>query len=291
MNNVKTFAVIGGDLRNLKLAEHLAKDGHNVRIFGFKNIEIHDGVYDAVSLEEAIEGSNVVIGPIPCSKDEQTINCIYYNLKIYINDVLRLMNKEQIFIAGLLSESIIHQCKNFEINYHDILKREEMSVLNAIPTAEGAIQIAMEETSITLHGSNILILGFGRIGKVIAKMLDGIGAKVTVSARKHPDIAWIKTYGFLPLTYNQLQKRLDSFDIIVNTIPSLILGEKELRLTQKEALIIDLASKPGGIDFEKAKELGIKVIWALSLPGKVAPVTAAKFIKETVYNIVSEYDV
>lgn len=133
MSNAKTFAIIGGDLRNLKLAEHLAEDGHNVRIFGFKNVDISEKVKDTVSLEEAIQDSDIIVGPIPCSKDDQTINCVYYNQKIYISDIFRLMSKEQLFIAGFISESITHLCWNYEIECHDILKREEMSVLNAIP--------------------------------------------------------------------------------------------------------------------------------------------------------------
>ena len=77
-------------------------------------------------------------------------------------------------------------------NIIDIMKCEELAVLNSISTAEGAIQIAMEETNHTLHDSNILILGFGRIGKVLAKMLNAIGANVYCEARKNEDLAWIK---------------------------------------------------------------------------------------------------
>lgn len=284
----KTFAVIGGDLRNLKLAEHLAEDGHSVRIFGFKNIDISLKVIHSVSLEEAIIGSDVVIGPIPCTLDEQTINCKFYDLKIYISDVLRLMNKEQLFAAGLLSESLLHLIGNYGLKCVDVLKREEMSVLNAIPTAEGAIQIAMEELPITIHNSKALILGYGRIGKVLSKMLHGIGAKVYVAARKYSDLAWIESIGYRPVKMPEVSTLIDSFDIIFNTVPHIILDSTELELINKECLIIDLASKPGGVNFEKAKEIGLKTIWALSLPGKVAPVSAARFIKDTVYNILNE---
>jgi len=284
----KTFAVIGGDLRNLKLAEHLAEDGHSVKIFGFKNIEISPKVTDATSLEEAIKDSDVVVGPIPCSKDEQTINCTFYNLKIYIDDVLRSMNKEQIFVAGFLSENIIHLCQNYELECHDILKREEMSVLNAIPTAEGAIQIALEEMPTTLHDSKVLVMGYGRIGKVLSKMLHGMGAKVYAAARKYSDLAWIETMGYVPIRTSEISTYLDTFDVIFNTIPHVVLEAKELRNVRKDSLIIDLASKPGGINFEKAKELGVKTIWALSLPGKVAPVSAARYMKDTIYNILNE---
>ncbi len=55
-----------------------------------------------------------------------------------------------------------------------------------------------------------------------------------------------------------------------------------MQYVKKECLLIDLASKPGGIDQEEAKKQDLKSIWALALPGKVAPVTTAKFIKDTI---------
>ena len=149
----------------------------------------------------------------------------------------------------------------------------------------------MEETPVTLHDSRMLVLGFGRIGKILARKLDGIGAKVSVEARKYADIAWIKSYGYEPVYINELGGHLGKMDVIFNTIPHRILDANLLEKLKRDCLVIDLASKPGGVDFDRAKAMGIKVIWALSLPGKVAPVTAAKFIKETVYNIIEELGV
>ena len=174
------------------------------------------------------------------------------------------------------------------IAFTDLLKREEFSVLNTIATAEGTIQIAMEETQRTLQGSNVLVMGFGRIGKVLAKMLDGIGAKVYCEARKNEDISWIKAYGYNPIHLNDLNENLGKFDIIINTIPFQILDEERLNLVKKESIIIDLASNPGGVDRRAAREKGLKVIWALSLPAKVAPLTSAEFIKETIYHLLKE---
>ena len=170
----------------------------------------------------------------------------------------------------------------------DLLKREEFSVLNTIATAEGTIQIAMEETQRTVHGTNVLIMGFGRIGKVLAKMLDGIGAKVYCEARKDEDISWIKAYGYNPIHLNDLDENLNKFDIIINTIPFQLLNADKLDLVKPEAVIIDLASNPGGVDRKAAREKNIKVIWALSLPAKVAPLTSAEFIKETLYHVLKE---
>jgi len=289
--NYKKYTVIGGDLRNVKLAELLAEDGNNVNIYGFNKAGFEFRIKESEDLALAIDESDVIIGPLPCSNDNETLNTPFHTEKIYINEIFKTMNKNQLFIAGRISEKIEQLAEIYNVYSVDILKREEMAVLNAIPTAEGAIQIAMEEMPITLHGSNALIMGYGRIGKILAKMLSALGANVFVEARKYSDLAWIKSYGYKPIHINDIENYLEQMDVIFNTIPSIVLNVNKLKKIRKDCLVIDLASKPGGIDFDSAKNLGIKAIWALSLPGKVAPVTAANFIKETIYNIVNELGV
>ena len=196
--------------------------------------------------------------------------------------------KRKTLIAGNINKEILKNAESEDVKVIDLLKREELAVLNTISTAEGAIQIAMEETSRTIHGSNVLVMGFGRIGKILAKMLNGIGAKVYCEARKNEDFAWIKAYGYNLVPLKNLKNEISKFDIIINTIPSMILTREYLERVNKEALLIDVASMPGGVDNIVAKELGIRTILALSLPGKVAPITSAEFIKDTFYNILEE---
>lgn len=287
----KKFTIVGGDLRSIKLANQILQDGNEVNIYGFRNAGFELGIRESEDLALAIDESDVVIGPIPCSNDNENLNAPFHPENISMNEIFKIMNKNQLFIAGRISEKISHLSEIYNVYSIDILEREEMAVLNVIPTAEGAIQIAMEETPVTLHGSNVLILGYGRIGKILAKMLQGIGANVYVEARKHSDIAWIKAYGYKPVYITELASYLPNMTVIFNTVPHLMLDSNLLEKVNIDVLIIDLASKPGGVDFEKAKLMGLKIIWALSLPGKVAPVTAAGYIKETVYNIVDELGV
>jgi len=290
MKNVK-FTVLGGDLRNIKLANMISYDQYKINIYGFNKAEFETGIEESADLKLAIDESDVIIGPIPCSNDNETLNAPFHQEKIFMNEIFKIMSKNQIFIAGRISDKITNLAEVYNIYSIDILEREEMAVLNAIPTAEGAIQIAMEEIPITLHDSKVLILGFGRIGKILAKMLKGLGADVYVEARKYSDLAWIKSYGYKKVALTETGSYISEMDVIFNTIPHLILDAGLLAKLKKESLIIDLASKPGGVDFEKAGEIGIKVIWALSLPGKVAPTTAAKFLKDTIYNIIEELGV
>lgn len=287
----KKFSIIGGDLRNVKLAELISAQGNSVNIYGFSKAEFDIKFEQSNTIADAINGSDVVIGPIPCSNDNELINAPFNSEKIYINEVFKCINKNQLFVAGRISEKIVHLAQVYNIYTVDMLEREEMAVLNAIPTAEGAIQIAMEEMPITIHNCNALVLGYGRIGKTLASILHGIGANVYVEARKYSDLAWIKTFGYNPVSLSELPKAVKGMDVIFNTIPNIILNNEVLKAIDTDCLIIDLASKPGGVDFDKAKEIGLKAIWALSLPGKVAPVTAAEFIKDTVFNIIEELGV
>ena len=164
-------------------------------------------------------------------------------------------------------------------------------ILNCIPTVEGAIQIAMEETARTIHNSKCMVLGYGRIGKLLSKALSSLGADVTVTARRADDLAWIEANGYNCLKTSEIKSQINNQNIIFNTIPTTILTKDVLEKIADDALIIDLASKPGGIDFDTASQLKKRVIWALSLPGKVAPITAGEIIGSTILNLIKELEV
>lgn len=287
---VKNIAIIGGDLRIVKLAEMLADDGFLITTYALEKAESlikNKQIKACNSIKEAVESAEIVIGPIPLSSNNVEINTPFSETTITLENLIKNLNNKK-FIAGNIKKEFYSLVENNETEIIDLLDREELTVLNTISTAEGAIQIAMEETIRTIHGSNVLVLGFGRIGKILANMLKGIGANVSCEARKNVDLAWIKAYGYEPVRLKELNEKLSEFDIIINTIPAPIIGEKELKFLDQDCLIIDLASNPGGVDKLAAKKAGIKTIWALSLPGKVAPLTSAEFIKDTVYNILKE---
>lgn len=283
------YTILGGDKRSLELGKLLIKDGNDVCIYGFDRLEQYK--YESVRLNEAIEYADVIVGPLPFSTDNINVNAPFSNEVIPIDKVFNLMSEKQLIVGGKFNIEHEEKLKNMNLKLADYFKREEMQVLNAIPTAEGAIQIAMEETPITIHNSNVIVLGYGRIGKVLSKMLYGIGANVHVEARKYSDLAWIKNYGYIPIHQKKLKTYLPRMNIVFNTIPQMILNMELLKSIDSNCIIIDLASKPGGVDLEAAKELEIKAISALGLPGKVAPVTAAMVIKNTIYNIIEEVDV
>lgn len=283
------YAIIGGDLRIVKLAKMMADEGNVINTFGLEQAEELSGCKNIVfhnSLGGAAESADIVIAPIPFSKNGVEINATFSNKKISVQELLENIKHKKL-IAGSIKQEIYDIAKEKDIEVIDIMKNEDVAILNAISTAEGAIEDAFANTEKTLHGSNVLILGFGRLGKVLAKKLEGLSAKVTCAARKNEDFAWIKAYGYESTNINSLSENLHNYDIIINTVPILILNKMRLQKLKKDCLLIDLASNPGGIDFEEAQKLGIKCIWALALPGKVAPVTTAEIIKNSIYNMLN----
>ena len=268
----------------------LKDDGYIVYTYGLENSEEilnMENVEMCPTIKEAVSHSKVVVGPIPLSSDRKNISAPFSRNNINLEEFVEEIKGKHL-IAGNIT--IKDKLDTNNIQCTDILKREEFTVLNTIAPAEGTIQIAMEETQRTVHGTKTLVMGFGRVGKVLAKMLHGIGAEVYCEARKNEDIAWIKAYGYEPIHLNDLNDNLGKFDIIINTIPFQILDKERLDLLKEDVVIIDLASNPGGVDRKAARDKNIKVIWALSLPGKVAPLTSAEFIKEAIYHVLKELD-
>lgn len=285
-----TVSVIGGDLRQITLARLLKSEGYHIFLYGFdKDINIQD-----MEIEEDVDyalGSDIIILPVPVTFDGIHINSPYSKKPLTIEEFLDGITPSAMVFGGQIKPNLAKALDEKGIKFFDYLNREELAIRNAIPTAEGAIKIAIEETPITINGSRCLILGYGRIGKILAKMLSGLGAHVTVEARKYADLAMIYSHGYEPLSLCDLKSKLDSFDIIFNTVPAMLLDSELLKVMDKDALIIDLSSRPGGVDFNAAKDLGVKVIWALGLPGKIAPVTSGAIIKDTIMNIIKELEV
>ena len=238
-------------------------------------------------LFEVVKNTEIVIGPIPFSSNGKDINTPFGEKNISIRELMHVINAK-ILIAGTIAPEVYDLANDEYIEIIDIMKREELAVLNTISTAEGTIEIIIENTNKIIHGSKVLILGFGRIGKVLARKLAGLSAKVTCAARKDEDLALIRAYGHMETNINAIGENLSEFDIIINTVPHIILNEERLKYVKNDCLLIDLASNPGGIDKKAVKDNQLKFVWALSLPGKVAPTTSAEFIKDTIYNIIKE---
>ncbi|QAT49730.1 dipicolinate synthase [Caproiciproducens sp. NJN-50] len=280
-----SFGILGGDGRQIAMAESIASDGYPVAVFGFDDVDF-TGKIKKADLEETINSYENVVLPLPVTKDGVHLKMDYSGEQVVLDDgFAKLLLEKRVF--GGKMEQLFQTSRLWEaIRTHDFSLWEEFAVRNAVPTAEGAIRIAIGEYAGTLNGSRCLVAGFGRIGKVLAWMLRGIGANVTVSARKAQDLAWIRSYGYSAVLTEKAGEI--ECDMIFNTVPAPVFSRPVLAKMQNRPLIIDLASLPGGVDRQAAEELGIPVVQALNLPGKVAPKAAGEIIKETIYHILKE---
>lgn len=266
----RNISIIGGDLRLCYLARILSYEGYNVYTYGLdkaKMIDSTERIYKLDDMKMVIDKSDVILSSIPLMMDDENIKAPFANFNILVRKMMENMKNKK-FIAGKIPSEFVRYAENNNIELIDIVENEELAILNSISTVEGAIKIAIEETNFTIHGSSCLVLGFGRIGKVLSKALKGLGANVYCEARKKTDIAWIKALGYTPVELDNMDVNLKEKNIIFNTIPSLILNKERLKIIDKDTVIIDLASKPGGLDIEYANKVGIKNIWALALPRK-----------------------
>ena len=283
------FAVVGGDLRQARLANALAVSRYKVWGIRFNTeVYISDAVMRTDDLERGLSESNVIILPLPATLDGKTVNSVLSAEPPELADCVRFARSDAVILGGMLSEKFAALAEKCGIAAVDYAKREEFAVLNAVPTAEGAVGIAMAERPSVIRGSRCLVAGYGRVGRALASLLQAMGAAVSVSARKPRDLAAIATAGMEPVHISELAGHAGEYEIIFNTVPAMIFGEDILKALRRDCLVIDLASKPGGVDFGMAKRLGLRAVWALSLPGKVAPITAGDIIKDTVLNILRE---
>lgn len=296
MSDRLTFSFIGGDRRQINVIKGFAADGHKINVFGIDDcISSTDNISISSSIDEAVKGADAVVLPLPYSSimDNELINTPLSDKSIGVGELFRALSdyNRKLVLAGKVDERLNALSSIYGLHIIDYMDRDEVAVLNAIPTAEGAVKIAMDELPITIHSSKCLCLGFGRVGKILAHTLKGLGADVTVAVRKHRDMAYIKAYGYNGVMLSEQLENLEKYDIVFNSIPIKIVDSDMLSSLRDDCLIIDLASKPGGVDFEAAKKLNRKVVWALSLPGKVAPLTAGNIIRDTIMNILNELGV
>lgn len=285
------FFILGGDSRNIELTKLLAKDENIVYTYGLEkafNEKEEDEIFKNIIFCEdlkSIQKAKIIVTSLPISKDGINLNMPYSNKNITIKDLLSILKGKIIFTGNISTE--IENILKKENEIIDIMKKEEFAILNAIPTAEATISIMIENTKKIIHNSKCLIMGFGRIGKVLANKLKALSVNVTCTTINKEEAAWAETYGYQVINFKDIENVLGHYDIIINTIPKLVLND-EVKKIRNEALIIDLASNPGGINKEIAKRENKKLICALGLPGKVAPITSAEYIRNVVFNVLNK---
>lgn len=277
------FGVMGGDRRQVCLARSLAEDGYETLV---SRVELaQDAGLRHTEPELLCRRCDVVILPLPATRDGVYLNAPLSAGKVPLDESLaRLLEGKRVYggmLAPLRDASPLWR----QVSLQDYYLQEELVMGNAFLTAEGAVGLAISEFEGSLGGAQCLVTGYGRIGKALCSMLKGMGAQVFCAARKPADRTALRASGCRPLRFEETTR---PFDVIFNTVPARVLGAAALRSQRRDTLLMELASPPGGIDLEVAGRLGLRVLAAPSLPGRMSPKASGELIKRTVYRMMEE---
>ncbi len=258
--------IVGGDKRQTVLAENLSAIGHNVlHCITEEDYEKHIDSFDAVIL------------PLPTTRNNITVRNDLSDDLIRLDIIEKHITKQKVLTANYAFQNI---------ESTDYAQNDALALLNAVPTAEGAIALAVNNSDITLWKSSCLVIGFGRTGKILAERLNSLKANVTVSARKMTDFALIDTANIKHIETKDIKKHINKFDFIFNTVDFPIITDEAIRLCKNNCLLIELASPPYGIDLEAARNCGLKAILAPGIPGKTAYITAGNILTEIILKLI-----
>lgn len=275
MKRIKSISFIGGDKRMIYMRQCFD-------FLGYQTFALTNLIDESI-----IKNSDAVIFPLPISDKEGNITS-NSEIKYKISDIAGMISNESIAFGGMISEKTKQIFSENGIKIFDYFKRDEVVIKNVIPTVQGILKTIFNNIDYTLFSSKCAVFGYGRVGKITAETLASLGADVTVFARKKSDLALAEAKRHKAVNMLEKANVISEFQIIINTVPSLIIGKEMLSKAKKNVLIIDIASAPYGVDFDEAKRLKINALLCPSLPGKTAPVTAGKILSEGVLNIMKE---
>ncbi len=281
----KEIVILGGDMRQYYMAEYLGKMGYIVTVFG----EVYEKINACIQLqtiEEVFEklgqkGICVVL-PVPVTIDGDTIKGT--DGKLYLEEICPHMKEKEKVYGGNIPTKLRCMCEIKQGQCMDFMQSEQVAYLNAVSTAEGSIAEAISLGKGQLTGSNCLVLGFGKCGSILADKLSRFGAAVTVMERSQKRRARAVAYGLGSCDFDNTNS-YEKYDYIFNTVPAMVMDRSVLERCNKEVVIIDIASAPGGVDYGAAGQLGITAKLCPGLPGKYAPKAAGEILAEELIRI------
>lgn len=282
------FAVVGGDQRQVYMVNELIQKGYTVVYYGKPDEKMSKEAAEADSLAQALAKSDTILCPVPFTRNKTSIATLEDFSDGAVDYLLTNLKPRHTLFTGNLPAHAAEYLSHEGIRFHDLMQRNDVAVLNAISTAEGAIAEAIAHSSINLHQSSSLVLGFGRCARVLAKKLSGLDTKVYIAARNRDARVFAMAYGYNALSFEQLDDELPRFDFIFNTVPALLLDAERLKKLPPQATIIDIASAPGGVDFDAARRLKLYAALCPGLPGRYAPKTSGEILADAIETIHAE---
>ena len=301
MNNNINIGVVVCDLRQLYMAKMLANAGYNVYLIYSEKFEndkcykdklcevVFDSKIDNLrvlnDISDIIELSDVLAGPVPMNKISE-----FMVLPKFIGTLVSREHKKNfLFYAGMIDTESLEILENASIKCIDYMKSDKLTIYNTIATAEGIIAEAIIHKNTNLHGSSTLVLGYGKCAKTLAHKLSGLSADVTVAARNNDELEAAFSLGYETMPLSVLKESIHNFEYIFNTIPTLILDEEILEHVNKDSIILDISSAPGGIDKNAAMKYGITVYHSLGIPGRFSPKSSGEAVGRHLIEIISKH--
>lgn len=273
----KVVAILGGDTRMLEHIRGALADGAITRHHGcVAEAAGIAGAQACATPAEALTGADIVSCPIPGVSVDAALYAPHAPAPIRLHpELLKLLATGAVIFSGPMPAEMEHWAQAAGIKALDYSEDDPLSILHAIPTAEGAIRVAVEHTTETLCGMKTLCIGYGRVGVSVAAAFRAMNARVTLAARNPAQLARAESFGFDTVHTDRLIEVMGAYDLIVSSPTAKVVTRALLAAVKPGALVIDLRSPPGSVDHDAAKELGTKLIWARAQAG-TAPRTAGR---------------
>lgn len=268
------IAVIGGDEREREIARLAARTGAEVRAFGFP---WPDGGIENVTLsgsaEEAMQGAGVALFPIPGLDAKGRLFAPESSVPIEPTpELLGRMSAGAHIVLGFSTPALDAAAAEAGVQLHEYEHDRELMLLRAPAICEGAIQLAIQHTDVTIHASRVGVIGQGTIGSLMTRFLIALGARVTVFARNPEQRAAAYAAGADSLPLTELVDQAAAMQMLFSTVPASVVDDEVLARFAPGSLILDLAAPPGGVDFAAVEAHGLVGVWARGM-GRRAPVT------------------
>ena len=285
--NTLCFAVIGGDTRQLYMTERLRALGYRITCAGFEHASFA-GLQRSVSLADALLPADAAVLPLPVSRDDKTVNAAFAERELPLAALTEALRPGIPVFCGMPPEPFRRTLEAKDCPVLDYFKREDLTLRNALLTAEGLLGLLCEKLPVTIAGLCCAVTGYGRVGRCTARALAALGAQVTVFARNAAARAQAEIDHLHTEPLEALPLYAERFDCVINTIPHPVVSEQTLAVSRRDCVFIELASAPYGIDADAAGRCGRRLLRAASLPGKTAPKTAGEIIADTIHKMILE---
>ncbi|WP_099301018.1 dipicolinic acid synthetase subunit A [Bacillus sp. Marseille-P3800] len=282
--------MIGGDARQIEIVRKLSTLDARVSLVGFEQIDVG---FIGVSKQEMedIDWKTVeaILLPVGGIGNDGFINSVFSSEKIKLETKHLKQTPDNCTIyTGITSSRLDKMASQTKCQVVVLMNRNDVAIYNSIPTAEGAVMLVIQHTDSTIHQANIAVLGLGRIGMTIARTFKELGAHVSVGDRDSASLARAFELGLKPFHLDETKQALEQADVVINTIPAKVVTSSVLTEMKQHAFLLDLASKPGGIDHDYAEKRGLKSMLVPGLPGMVAPKTAGKILANVLSDLLLE---